>query len=360
MTTHNDCCAYESDASVCRISARLKFEIYKTWAGFVKSHLNFSFMSGPYVYTPSAPPYRDLGPSPYLSQFHNRQRVSPHIPFVNLADPSAPNTPIRSSTILDEDPWTPPRTRSRRPSWHAGMSTPFLTAPSLTVPTDYTHTRRRSFGASASDRSYSASAPWMVPGTPAPSVPGFLPAYPYGSYPPVVPSELHPLLRPDIHAIYFDLSFFEFRPVDAKGIPISGQTLAEPATHPPTTRLVVASDVIPQWPVLLDYHAATLGTSHPSSVLPPITLGDVLYAVHQTLHSQITHKEWAELDEREGTAVAKAYVRRYKLAAGHESRIATEGVKRVDYLLKKVMFAGLSRKNGDQGYENLKLLVKNR
>jgi len=94
--------------------------------------------------------------------------------------------------------------------------------------------------------------------------------------------------------------------------------------------------------------------------LPPITLGDVLYAIHQTLQSQITHKEWAELDEREGTAVAKAYVRRYKLAPGHESRIATEGVKRVDYLLKKVLFAGLSRKNGDQGYENLKLLVKTR
>jgi len=326
-------------------------------------------MSGPFVYTPSTPSYRDLGPSPYLSQFHNRQRVSPHIPFVNLADPSAPNTPIRSSTILDEDPW-PPRPRSRRPSWHAGMDTPFLNASSLSVPTDSTHTRRRSFGTDISDRSYrlysqnaSATAyPWMVPGAPAPAqpAPGFLPAYAYGSYPPVVPSELHPLLRPDSHAIYFDLSFFEFRPVHSKGMPVSVQTLAEPATHPPTTRLVVTSDVIPKWPVLLDYHAATLGSSHPSSVLPPITLGDVLYAIHQTMQSQITHKEWAELDEREGTAVAKAYVRRYKLAVGHESRVATEGVKRVDYLLKKVMFAGLYRKSGDQGYESIKLLVKSR
>jgi hypothetical protein len=324
-------------------------------------------MSGPYVYTPPTPSYQDLA-SPYLYQFHNRQRVSPHIPTVNLADPSAPNTPIRSSRILDEDPWTPPHPRTRRPSWHAGMSTPFLTAPTLTVPTDYTHSRRRSL-----DNRYqrpnvidyyqnqqSNPYPWMVPGTPAPPTPASNPPYLYTHYPPVVPSEIHPLLRPDSQAIYFDLSFFEFRPVDAKGKPISVQTLAEPATHPPTTRLVVTSDRIPQWPVLLDYHAATLGTPHSSSALPPITLGDVLYAIHQTMQTQITHREWAELDDKDETVVAKAYMRRYKLVAGHESRLAAEGVKRVDYLLKKVLFAGLSRKNGDQGYENLRLLVKSR
>jgi len=66
------------------------------------------------------------------------------------------------------------------------------------------------------------------------------------------------------------------------------------------------------------------------------------------------------LEEKEETAVAKAYMRRYKLVPGHESRLAAEGVRRVDYLLKKVTFAGLTRKSGDQGYENLKLLVKGR
>jgi len=35
-------------------------------------------------------------------------------------------------------------------------------------------------------------------------------------------------------------------------------------------------------------------------------------------------------------------------------------VRRIDYLLKRVMFAGLSRKSGDQGYENLKLHVKSK
>ena len=323
-------------------------------------------MSSPFVYTPSAPSYQDLGPSPYLYQFNNRQRISPHIPTVNLSDPSAPNTPIRGTRILDEDPWTPPRTRTRRPSWHAGMSTPFLGTSTLTVPAASTHTRRRSFDnryqrPNVNDYFQSQQPnpyPWMVPGAPVPA-PVSGPPYQYSHYP-VVPSELHPLLRPDSRAIFFDLSLFEFRPVDARGKPIPVHTLAEPATHPPTTRLVITAEQIPQWPILLDYHAATLGTPYSPSALPPITLGDVLYAIHQTMQTQITHKEWAELDEREELAVGKAYMRRYKLVPGYESRLAGEGVKRVDYLFKKVAFAGLSRKNGDQGYENLKLLVKSK
>ena len=320
-------------------------------------------MSGPFVYTPSTPSYQELGPSPYLYQFSNRQRISPHIPTISLNDPSAPNTPIKNSKVLDEDPWTTPRPRIRRPSWHAGMSTPFLSAPTLAVPTSDALTRRRSLDnrygrPSVTDYQQTNPYPWMVPGVPIPAAP-VSGVYAYTQYPPFVPSELHPLLRPDSRAIFFDLSLFEFRPVDARGKPISAHTLAEPATHPPTTRLVVTAEQIPQWPVLLDYYAATLGTSHSSS-LPPITLGDVLYAIHQTMQTQITHREWAELDDRDETVISRAYMRRYKLVAGHESRLAAEGVKRVDYLLKKVMFAGLTRKSGDQGYENLKLLVKTR
>lgn len=325
-------------------------------------------MSGPYVYTPSAPSYRDLGPSPYLSQFNNRQRVSPHIPVVNLNDPSAPNTPIRGSKILDEDPWNPPYIRSRRPSWHAGMSAPVLsapamTAPSLSVPADYYHTRRRSLDnrslqLNVSDYYQPNPYPWMIPGVPPTPASG--PPYAYGGYPPVVPSELHPLLRQDSHAIYFDLSHFEFRPVDAKGGPLPVHLLAEPATHPPTTRLVIKTDQNPNWPIVLDYYAATLGASYPPAALPPITLGDVLLAIHESMQTQITHKEWAELDQREEIAVGKAYVKRYKLVPGYETRIAAEGVRRVDYLLRKVMFGGLARKSGDQGYENLKLIVKSK
>lgn len=85
-----------------------------------------------------------------------------------------------------------------------------------------------------------------------------------------------------------------------------------------------------------------------------------MYAIHQTMQTQITHREWAELDERDEIAIGKAYVRRYKYAHGNETRLASEGVKRVDFLLKKVMFNGLSRKSGDQGYEHLKLVVNSK
>lgn len=321
-------------------------------------------MSGAFIYTPTSSPY-EYGPSPYLRQFNSRPRVSPHIPTVNLGDPSAPNTPIRSSKIL-EDPWTPSYSRPRRPSWHAGMDTPFLNTPTLVVPSDYTHTRRRSldnrhqrpdFG-DYFQRQQPNPYPWMVPGTPLQPA---APSYSYGTdYPPFIPSEIHPLLRPGSREIKFDLSHFEFRPLDHRGVMLSSVILAQPATHPPTTRLVIQSDQIPQWPVLLDYYAATLGTSQSPSALPPITLGDVLYAIHQTMQTQITHREWAELDERDEIAVGKAYVRRYKLVHGYEQRLAAEGVKRVDYLLKKVMFAGLDRRSRDQGFENLKLLVDSR
>lgn len=320
-------------------------------------------MSGPFIYRPSAPSY-DFGPSPYLHQFHNRQRISPHIPTVALGS-SASNTPIRGPKILTEDPWESSYVRPRRPSWHAGMATPFLNNPTLAVPADYTHTRRRSFDSRQKRPDFSDyyqrppdPYPWMIPGAPVPTNPSY-PSYGNSGYPPFIPSELHPLLRPETRA-RFDLSDFEFRPLDPQKRPIPFHILAEPATHPPTTRLVIKSDQTPQWPVLLDYYAATLGTSHSPSALPPITLGDVLYAIHQTMQTQITHGEWADLDEREESAVSRAYVRRYKLIPGHEKRLAEEGVKRVDYLLKKTMFAGLTRKSGDQGYEKIKLLVDSR
>jgi hypothetical protein len=78
------------------------------------------------------------------------------------------------------------------------------------------------------------------------------------------------------------------------------------------------------------------------------------------MQTQITHREWAELNRDEEIAVSKAYVKRYKLVPGFETHIASEGVRRVDYFLRKAMFAGLSRKAGDQGYENLKLQVKSK
>ena len=166
-------------------------------------------------------------------------------------------------------------------------------------------------------------------------------------------SELHHLLRPDPSTmVHFDLSFFEFLPEDAYGKPISAQTLAEPATSPPTSRLTVTSDDIPKWPILLDRR------DFRSPTFPAVTLGDVLSGIHKMMQTQITLAEWAPLEwetlhEMNGRAVIQAYARR------QESRIAAGGVRRVDFPLKRVMFAGLvQREKRDQVLESVQLLVK--
>jgi hypothetical protein len=70
--------------------------------------------------------------------------------------------------------------------------------------------------------------------------------------------------------------------------------------------------------------------------------------------------DWARLNDMEETAIARAYTRRYKSFASMEQLLASQGVRRVDYLLKTFMFAGLVHASGDDGYENLKLLVTSR
>lgn len=325
-------------------------------------------MSSPYFFTPKVsaqPP--ELHPSPYLLQYHNPPRVSPYIPTVPL-DLSAPNTPNRPPRILDDDRFGSHEPRPRRPSWHAGMAVP----PAIGVPAGYGaynapfqnlgpmpeyNTRRRSFD----PRLY------QEPSAPAYYNPMMPPVgYPYQSH-----TQIHPLLNGALRyvPIMFDLSSPSFNPLESVGSgrfqQIPPQILAQPATDPPTTRLEITCDLVPQWPIYLDYNAATaavpggyLNVASPD--LMPITLGDVLYAVHTHFQTQIRRQEWDRLSEAESTAIARAYTRRYRAFPSMEQLLASEGVRRVDYLLKTFMFAGLIRVAGDDGFDNLKLIVTSR
>jgi hypothetical protein len=201
-------------------------------------------------------------------------------------------------------------------------------------------------------------SPWSIPT-------GY--AYP-------VRSQIHPLLSglsgdTRYMAIVFDLSAPTFNPSQIIGAgrtaPISPQELAQPATNPPTTRLTITCDTIPQWPIYLDYNAATaaasggyLQVSSPAAV--PITLGDVLYSIHTSLQTQITHLDWARLSDSEERAIARAYNRRCRAIPAMESLLASQGVRRVDYLLKTFVFGGLIHNVGDEGFDNLKLIVTSR
>jgi len=327
-------------------------------------------MSSPFIFTPrESVQSPELHPSPYLFQYYNPPRISPYIPTVPL-DLSNPNTPNRPTRILDDDRFSPPpEPRPRRPSWHAGMATPAnfgihpagygaYNAPfqSLGPPSDY-HSKRRSFDS----RLYQDSSAPGYYNTWLPPV-----GYPYPSH-----SKIHPLLDGATRyiPIIFDLSSPSFNPLESdrsdRVHSIPPEVLAHPATDPPTTRLMITCDILPQWPIYLDYSAATAAASggyvnRASPDLMPITVGDVLYAIHTHFQTQIRHQDWNQLSEVEETAIARAYTRRCRAFPSMEQLLASQGVRRIDYLRKTFMFAGLVRVAGDEGYDNLKLVVTSR
>jgi len=114
--------------------------------------------------------------------------------------------------------------------------------------------------------------------------------------------------------------------------------MSHQATWPPATRLRVICDLIPQWPIdlVLDDSLYVPGT-----VPPPIKVGDLLAAIHRTLHERITHDDWGRLTEEQVVAVSRAYTRRCRMLPQHEMTERKDGVKKVDFLLKNVWFRGL-------------------
>ncbi|KAG9308208.1 hypothetical protein JVU11DRAFT_12221 [Chiua virens] len=289
-------------------------------------------MSGPYVYTPSA-----FEPTPYLGYGAYTQR-SPFIPPTSLypASPYPPASPylrpISPQGVHVDDPyWSPPR--ARRPSWHGGRPA----SPFLSTPPSPSHHRRRSFGGGY--QSWEPSSPWTS------SASHF---------------QIHPLLNGEAPRtdFYFDLSLPTFSPFRWVGpgqtTMITAHELDEPATYPSTSRMRVSHDVIPQWPVDLQYHYD--GYAVPT-VLPPIRLGDVLYMIHSSLHRQVTHQDWARLSVSEQTAIARAYTRRCHSAPSSAEVQASQGVKRIDYLLEKRIFRGLIRTHDEDGFYHWKLIT---
>ncbi|KIJ59986.1 hypothetical protein HYDPIDRAFT_117900 [Hydnomerulius pinastri MD-312] len=294
-------------------------------------------MSSPYVYTPAA-----YEPTPYLGYGTYQQR-SPFIPPATLF-PSSPYTPTSPylggpttprGVHYDDSYWNPPP-RARRPSWHAGMApSPFLQAPQTPG-----RDRRRSFG--------EGHRPWGEPAAPW-GYPGTSPRF-----------QIHPLLNGEAPRMdfYFDLASPSFSPLrwigPGQSAVISPDELREPATYPSITRMRITHDAIPDWPVDLEYQHDAY-TVHTTPL--PITLGDVLYMIHSSLHRQITHQDWARLSLSEETAIARAYTRRCRSVPSAAQVEASQGVKRVDYLLEKHIFRGLIRTHDEDGFYQWRLIT---
>lgn len=314
-------------------------------------------MSNPYLYTPNA--YHAYQPTPYVDPYINQAQPSPFIPNATLypSSPysSAPGTPRRVHFDDELFPDLPPR--PRRPSWHAGMMPPMASmelpqsgySPYLQPAPSYFSNRRHSFGNSTYQSPWSAynalpGSPWLYPSQP----PQF---------------QIHPLLngespRPDF---FFDLSSPVFSPVRRVGPgqsgPLTMDELRQPATYPPITRLRITCDIIPQWPIELEYNPYESGQLQLPVSAVPITLGDILVAIHRGLHTRISHIDWARLSLSEETAIARAYTKRCRSIPSLSQLEASQGVRRVDYLLDKVRFRGLLRVMGEQGFETMKLVV---
>jgi len=185
--------------------------------------------------------------------------------------------------------------------------------------------------------------------------------------------QLHPLLNGESFPRDFVLDFAQprFTPVRVFG---PGQTqvlpyesLQVPGTHPSVTRMRITHDRIPMWPIDLEFQADyTSGTGYGGGGAlfgggqddpPPITVYDVLFAVHQSLHTQIRQVDWAQLNLTEETDIARAYTRRCKLMPSETAFQSSQGVKRVDYLLDRTHFRGLIKAPDVDGFYHFRLLT---
>ncbi|KAF8149414.1 hypothetical protein B0H34DRAFT_733675 [Crassisporium funariophilum] len=329
-------------------------------------------MSGPFVYTPQVN-YRN---SPYLAPFYD-QAYSPFIPSLSLSgSPYARNASLPPSPNLGFSPLPTPYTpsipfpgspddggfgpdvwaRQRRPSWHGG-TVPTATVPTgwLQAPAGYHHQRTRSFGDAAAYQTLPVG--WNG----QPFAPGA--CSPYGPPPFTIP-QIQPSIHPWLNAemlrsdFIFDMSLSNFAPMRYVGnnqtVIISPEELSQPATHPPIFQMNIVCEQLPKWPISMQYNPYTSSNTYPT-VAPPITLGDVLSAIWNSMQQRISQYDWAQLPPQVEYAVSRAYTKRCKAMPSTEVMVRNQGVKRVDFLLEKVMFRGLVRVG--EGLENWKLIV---
>ncbi|KAJ7451282.1 hypothetical protein B0H11DRAFT_2076377 [Mycena galericulata] len=328
-------------------------------------------MAAPFVYipeeSPSVPhnPYYSTpqnGPSPFLPPVG----LFPSSPFIGPTG-SASCTPegFNANSVLWPEnaeydsaytsSWAPLSNRQRTTSWH-GPAPPPPTSPFLqpTAPA-FIHTQSAYF-APGHRRSHS----WGTADAPPP--PSWVNnANPYLTSAPQTALQIHPWLNGDAPSpiFHFDLAPAQFAPLrlvnpnPPQTVILSAAEIREPAFHPPLTELRILHPRLPFWPIDLK-----LPEGIAPGAAPPISLGDVLVAMHRTLHERISHADWATLSGEDELAVTNAYTHRCRAEAvrsrvppaqlrDREVAERNQGVKRVDFLGGKTVFKGLVKAPGD-------------
>ncbi|KAI0078267.1 hypothetical protein K474DRAFT_1565924, partial [Panus rudis PR-1116 ss-1] len=120
---------------------------------------------------------------------------------------------------------------------------------------------------------------------------------------------------------------------------LSPETLFQPATQPPTSKLVLRSELYP-WKI----EVVPLDNSNPHA---PVTVRDLLYTLYRNLRLPVSEKEFQQACREQPQlerGAYDAYRARYAKISDPGARVEEQrkGLKRVDFLMKRLSFAGLS------------------
>lgn len=140
----------------------------------------------------------------------------------------------------------------------------------------------------------------------------------------------HPLL------VNYDLSNLPDSITTPRHHPLTPRVLSEPATSPGLPSLTLVSGSLP-WTL----------TIHPSSPKPDafVTVADVLFTLYRILRLNVTPAEYGTLPSREARRrVNASYEHRHQRIGDERERDEEKrkGVKRVDFLMGRNRFLGLS------------------
>jgi hypothetical protein len=114
--------------------------------------------------------------------------------------------------------------------------------------------------------------------------------------------------------------------------PLRSRTLDEPATHPPLPRLVIMHPHLP-WPIPVQ-----------PSRCAYVTVYDVLHTLYRSLRSTVSAQEFRS--NPDSKRVTLAFQRRCANSSRRSSEEREKGVKRVDFLLERTRWVGLSSTKG--------------
>ncbi|KAF8313468.1 hypothetical protein DL93DRAFT_2203037 [Clavulina sp. PMI_390] len=164
---------------------------------------------------------------------------------------------------------------------------------------------------------------------------------------PVLIDILHPPTRRLGHMSTQPHLLYDIRDFPQKALLNSNRPMLLPDAHalaavtnPPTAQLKIISKAFP-WEIDVE--------SEDPSVA--VTVGDVIVAIHETLHKHITNSEWWIVTEQVRDKVTAQYIKNCeRSSAGNPRRFEIEkpreksgGLMRVDWLLADIVMRGIER-----------------